>query len=129
MSQNILFGNSPAQSFFICSITLDLLNSQTLGNFLFRYIRVIDFSFALHESSKLCHMSVKLLFSPLTRPNFCISRDCNNTVMEMLIMAYACKTSTARRVVGVIPYLPYSQQCKMCAMVFVFPLIFFLFSV
>jgi len=41
------------------------------------------------------------------------SKDCNNTVMEMLIMAYACKTSTARRVVGVIPYLPYSQQSKM----------------
>lgn len=41
---------------------------------------------------------------------FC--RDCNNIVMEMLIMAYACKTSTARRVIGVIPYMPYSQQCK-----------------
>merc|ERR1719245_1343796 len=41
------------------------------------------------------------------------SKDCNNTVMEMLIMAYACTTSTARRVVGVIPYLPYSQQSKM----------------
>merc|ERR1719195_1750167 len=41
------------------------------------------------------------------------TKDCNNTVMEMLIMAYACKTSTARRVVGVIPYLPYSQQSKM----------------
>ena len=47
--------------------------------------------------------------------NFCISRDCNNSIMEMLIMAYACKTSTARRVVGVIPYLSYSQQCKKLA--------------
>ena len=28
-------------------------------------------------------------------------------------MAYACKTSSARRVVGVIPYLPYSRQCKL----------------
>ena len=27
-------------------------------------------------------------------------------------MAYACKTSTARKIVGVIPYLPYSRQCK-----------------
>ncbi len=32
--------------------------------------------------------------------------------MDMLIMAYACKTSTARKIVGVIPYLPYSRQCK-----------------
>ena len=41
------------------------------------------------------------------------SRDCNNTVMELLIMSYACRTSTAHRIISVIPYLPYSQQCKM----------------
>lgn len=28
-------------------------------------------------------------------------------------MAYACKTSSAKSIVGVIPYLPYSKQCKM----------------
>lgn len=28
-------------------------------------------------------------------------------------MAYACKTSCARSIVAVIPYLPYSKQCKM----------------
>ncbi len=33
-------------------------------------------------------------------------------VMETLITAYACKTSTARNVIGVIPYLPYSKQCQ-----------------
>ena len=27
-------------------------------------------------------------------------------------MAYACKTSTARKIVGVIPYIPYSRQCE-----------------
>ncbi|CAL8142624.1 unnamed protein product [Orchesella dallaii] len=37
----------------------------------------------------------------------------NNTIMEMLIMSYACKTSCAKKIVGVIPYLPYSKQCKM----------------
>lgn len=36
----------------------------------------------------------------------------NNSIMEMLIMAYACKTSSAKKIVGVIPYLPYSKQCK-----------------
>lgn len=36
----------------------------------------------------------------------------NNSIMEMLIMSYACKTSSAKKVVGVIPYLPYSKQCK-----------------
>ncbi|XP_040570460.1 phosphoribosyl pyrophosphate synthase-associated protein 1 isoform X1 [Lepeophtheirus salmonis] len=41
------------------------------------------------------------------------SQDCNNTVMEMLIMAYASNTSSARNVVGVIPYLPYGQRSKM----------------
>jgi len=33
--------------------------------------------------------------------------------MEMLIMAYAFKTSSARRIIGVVPYLPYSKQSKM----------------
>ncbi|XP_078258044.1 LOW QUALITY PROTEIN: phosphoribosyl pyrophosphate synthase-associated protein 1-like [Rhinoraja longicauda] len=33
--------------------------------------------------------------------------------MELLIMAYACKTSCARNIIGVIPYFPYSKQCKM----------------
>lgn len=28
-------------------------------------------------------------------------------------MAYACKTSSANSIVAVIPYLPYSKQCKM----------------
>jgi len=41
------------------------------------------------------------------------SRDVNDAIMELLIMAYACKTSSAKRIVGVIPYLPYSKQCKM----------------
>ncbi|KAL4718080.1 hypothetical protein ACJJTC_018226 [Scirpophaga incertulas] len=40
-------------------------------------------------------------------------RDVNNNIMELLIMAYACKTSSANSIVGVIPYLPYSKQCKM----------------
>ncbi|ENN70623.1 phosphoribosyl pyrophosphate synthase-associated protein 2 isoform X1 [Dendroctonus ponderosae] len=41
------------------------------------------------------------------------TKDVNNNIMEMLIMAYALKTSSANSIVGVIPYLPYSKQCKM----------------
>lgn len=44
---------------------------------------------------------------------FLVLRDVNNNIMELLIMAYACKTSSAKSIVGVIPYLPYSKQCKM----------------
>lgn len=40
-------------------------------------------------------------------------RNVNNDIMEMLIMAYACRTSSARNIVGVIPYLPYSKQSTM----------------
>ena len=39
--------------------------------------------------------------------------DINNTIMELLIVIYACKTSSARKIIAVIPYLPYSRQCKM----------------
>lgn len=40
-------------------------------------------------------------------------RDVNTAVMELLIMAYALKTSCARNIIGVIPYFPYSKQSKM----------------
>ena len=39
--------------------------------------------------------------------------DINNLIMELLIVIYACKTSSARKIVAVLPYLPYSRQCKM----------------
>ncbi|KAK3579455.1 hypothetical protein CHS0354_028257 [Potamilus streckersoni] len=41
------------------------------------------------------------------------TKDVNNDMMELQIIAYACKTSSARNIVGVIPYLPYSKQSKM----------------
>ncbi|VEL19168.1 unnamed protein product [Protopolystoma xenopodis] len=41
------------------------------------------------------------------------TKDVNNDIMEILIMAYACRTAVARRVVAVIPYLPYCKQSKM----------------
>uniref|UniRef100_V9L6A0 Phosphoribosyl pyrophosphate synthase-associated protein 2 n=1 Tax=Callorhinchus milii TaxID=7868 RepID=V9L6A0_CALMI len=42
-----------------------------------------------------------------------VSKDVNTTIMELLIMIYACKTSCAKNIIGVIPYFPYSKQCKM----------------
>ncbi|RWS03041.1 Phosphoribosyl pyrophosphate synthase-associated protein 2-like protein [Dinothrombium tinctorium] len=41
------------------------------------------------------------------------TKDVNNNIMELLIMSYACKTSSANSIVAVIPYLPYSKQSKM----------------
>lgn len=37
----------------------------------------------------------------------------NDSLMELLITSYACKTSSARKIIGIIPYLPYSKQSKM----------------
>lgn len=42
-----------------------------------------------------------------------IPRDVNTAIMELLVMAYALKTSCAQNIIGVIPYFPYSKQCKM----------------
>ncbi|XP_060945587.1 phosphoribosyl pyrophosphate synthase-associated protein 2 [Limanda limanda] len=42
-----------------------------------------------------------------------VSKDVNTTIMELLIMVYACRTSCARSITGVLPYFPYSKQCKM----------------
>lgn len=41
------------------------------------------------------------------------TKDVNNDLMELMIIAYACKTSCARHIIGVVPYMPYSKQCKM----------------
>lgn len=41
------------------------------------------------------------------------TKNVNNDVMEMLILAYALKTASARSITGVIPYLPYQKQSKM----------------
>ncbi|CAF1286765.1 unnamed protein product, partial [Didymodactylos carnosus] len=40
------------------------------------------------------------------------TKDPNDNIMELLIMTYACKTSCARNIIGVLPYLPYSKQSK-----------------
>ncbi|XP_028406522.1 phosphoribosyl pyrophosphate synthase-associated protein 2-like [Dendronephthya gigantea] len=37
----------------------------------------------------------------------------NDALMELLITCYACKTSSANKIIGVVPYLPYSKQSKM----------------
>jgi len=42
-----------------------------------------------------------------------VKSDPNDCVMELLMMCYALKTSCCKRVIGVIPYLPYSKQSKM----------------
>ncbi|BHF59286.1 Phosphoribosyl pyrophosphate synthase-associated protein 1 [Sparganum proliferum] len=37
----------------------------------------------------------------------------NNDIMELLVMAFACRAACARRIVVVMPYLPYCKQNKM----------------
>ncbi|XP_051905124.1 phosphoribosyl pyrophosphate synthase-associated protein 1 isoform X2 [Hippocampus zosterae] len=51
--------------------------------------------------------------SDLSPCHFTPSRDVNTAIMELLVMAYALKTSCAKNIIGVIPYFPYSKQCKM----------------
>ncbi|CAJ0933728.1 unnamed protein product, partial [Mesorhabditis belari] len=41
------------------------------------------------------------------------SKNVNNDVMELLIIIYACKTSMAKKITVIMPYLPYSKQCRM----------------
>ena len=40
------------------------------------------------------------------------ARNVNDIIMELLIMAYACKTSNCKSIIGILPCLPYSQQTK-----------------
>ena len=41
------------------------------------------------------------------------AKDVNDDIMELLMLCYACKTSSCKRVIGVIPYLPYNKHTKM----------------
>jgi len=41
------------------------------------------------------------------------TKDVNNDIMELLIMIYACKTAAARQITVVMPYMPYTKQCRM----------------
>ncbi|CAI4220849.1 unnamed protein product, partial [Auanema sp. JU1783] len=41
------------------------------------------------------------------------SKNVNNDIMELLILIYACKTSMASNITVIMPYLPYSKQCRM----------------
>lgn len=41
------------------------------------------------------------------------SKNVNNDVMELLILIYACKTSMSKTITVMMPYLPYSKQCRM----------------
>ncbi|CAD5217549.1 unnamed protein product [Bursaphelenchus okinawaensis] len=40
------------------------------------------------------------------------NKDVNNNIMELMIMIYGCKTSMAKTITVVLPYLPYSKQCR-----------------
>ncbi|TKR59528.1 hypothetical protein L596_029186 [Steinernema carpocapsae] len=41
------------------------------------------------------------------------SKDVNNDLIETLVLIYACKTSSAKAITVVMPFLPYSKQCRM----------------
>ncbi|KAF5403632.1 Phosphoribosyl pyrophosphate synthetase-associated protein 2 [Paragonimus heterotremus] len=40
------------------------------------------------------------------------TKDVNNDIMELLILAYSAKSACARKVIAVVPYLPYCKQSK-----------------
>ena len=40
------------------------------------------------------------------------SDQVNDHLMELLIMINACKTASANRITAILPYFPYSKQCK-----------------
>uniref|UniRef100_A0A915E1R4 Ribose-phosphate pyrophosphokinase N-terminal domain-containing protein n=1 Tax=Ditylenchus dipsaci TaxID=166011 RepID=A0A915E1R4_9BILA len=41
------------------------------------------------------------------------NKNVNNSVMELMVMIYACKTSMAKSITVLLPYAPYSKQCRM----------------
>lgn len=76
---------------------------------------IIPFVYKTFSKNLLCFQFFSYFcswFGVLSNIFMFLNRDVNNNIMELLIMAYACKTSSAKSIVGVIPYLPYSKQCE-----------------
>lgn len=73
-------------------------------------IGCVDYEEVLANTQRIASMNSSIFFIPLCTSPW---RDVNTAIMELLIMAYALKTSCAKNIIGVIPYFPYSKQCKM----------------
>lgn len=123
--------------FFLCSLNISVdweskaavhrfiikLTVKQWSKLVIQYVEKIFTSFKRELSKQRKKQCLNMAFIPLgplmhfifnqNVPYVLFFRDVNNNIMELLIMAYACKTSSARSIVGVIPYLPYSKQCKM----------------
>ncbi|CAJ2501869.1 Uu.00g047220.m01.CDS01 [Anthostomella pinea] len=59
--------------------------------------------------------SVRILASVRDKDVFVVqsgSPTINDTIMELLIMISACKGGSANKITAVLPYFPYSRQCK-----------------
>lgn len=68
-------------------------------------LRVVAHQHSASAGFDICVQSLTL--------NVLFFRDVNTAIMELLVMSYALKTSCANNIIGVIPYFPYSKQCKM----------------
>ena len=65
--------------------------------------------FANDETSIVVHESVREDDVYIIQSG---SPHANDAVMELVITINACKTASARRVTAVLPFYPYSKQCK-----------------
>jgi phosphoribosylpyrophosphate synthetase len=80
-------------------------------------LSILIFTFTVEwlNVSSLQETDVAILESVRGADVFIIQSGCGNVndmCMEMFILVNACKTASAQRVVGVLPYFPYSKQSK-----------------
>lgn len=77
----------------------------------------LDTKLSAAQVSKFANKETNVAILESVRSNdvFIIQSGCgsvNDMCMEMFILTNACKTASASRVVGVMPYFPYSKQSK-----------------
>ena len=104
--------------------TSSKLGQSTLKNLILS--RALNLSFLSCERRKYKSTLKNLLVSRLesrllvnvekcffTNPNLTPThRHVNDSIMELLIMCYGCKTSSSGKVIGVIPHMPYSRHSE-----------------
>ncbi|KAJ3363164.1 hypothetical protein GGF32_004735 [Allomyces javanicus] len=85
------------------------LTEQIVDRLGIQLVPVTFKSHANHEKTLEIHQSIR------NQDVFIIqsgSDEINDHLMELLIMINTCRASSAGRITAILPYLPYSKQCK-----------------
>lgn len=107
-------GHAGSGSFILISGSSHIELSKLISNRLDQTLTSVQEEYSGGNTSG--HLNIHISDTVRGKNVFLIQTACehvNDALMELLMYCYACKTSGANKIIGVIPCLPYALQCKM----------------